>query len=824
MKKLTAKDKKKIIDLLQQGKPLPEIYKPRLFPSGDKEYIELTKEYQLVYKGKKRKEDIIAGTPESPLQELRSFKTENTSEDGWRNMLIFGDNLMALKTIYEDQRGENKYGTKNKIKLIYIDPPFATKQDFMKDREKAYRDKIIGAQFIEFLRKRLILMREILADDGSIYVHLDWKKGHYMKAIMDEVFGEHNFLNDIARQSVFSHSDSKRFGRNSDTLLVYSKTSSYIWDTVYQEYSSKYMKSAYSLVEQETGRCYELVSLNAAGDGPPKFFCGKLRIPPSGRHWAGALGKSIEDLETEGRIVISKNDVPRVKYYLDEMPGMASQSIWVDTTDPQSQSKEKIDYPTQKPEKLLERIIKASSNNNDIILDAFAGSGTTLAVAEKLGRRWIGMDCGKLAIYTIQKRMLNLTTQIGSAKKDERKVHERVNEFDEHLKNSQGLFLINEKAKKGELEITDGFLEDLHKIVSRTQKNGEFSLVCPEDKFLVKKYDEDEEGRKIINKDRITYVVSFIEPKEKTEKEKPLKAKAFTLFNAGIYDNEAILNLDWERYREFVIKLFGVREERHKINGFEVDGYINIHSAYVWDYPHQKKLKLDEGYVESLHKTLGGKAGDRFYLIAPVISFSFMMDEIKHGNTTYVFLKVPISILYRLIEKKEKGAFKQPVSENDVNEVIDAVGFDFISQPIVKAECKRMKPESVNLLNQKQKDYVIRIKEFKSGTLLSSPEDFHNFETLSMVLIDYDFDGKVFDLDQAFWAEDLVNAELKRKGIVANARFEERAKECDNLDIRIPEDKVTEKMMVIFIDKYGNEKKQVLSKKDFKQEVRNEGL
>ena len=203
--KLTEQEKKKIIELIEAGKTLPAVNKSKLFDRDDTEFIEATKDYRLVYKGKARKEDIIAQTPAAPFQKIRSFCSDNSFDDDWRNMLIFGDNLLALKTLYEDQRGENRYKTKNKIKLIYIDPPFATKQDFMKDREKAYRDKIIGAQFIEFLRKRLILMREILADDGSIYVHLDWKKGHYIKAIMDEVFGEHNFLNDIIPNFLIGH-------------------------------------------------------------------------------------------------------------------------------------------------------------------------------------------------------------------------------------------------------------------------------------------------------------------------------------------------------------------------------------------------------------------------------------------------------------------------------------------------------------------------------------------------------------------------------------------------------------------------------------------
>lgn len=805
--KLSEQEKQKIIQLIQADKTIPAVYKSKLFDSGDSEFIEATKDYRLVYKGKTRKEDIIAGMPVAPFQKVRSFNSDNRFDDDWRNMLILGDNLLALKTLYNDQRNENRYRTKNHIKLIYIDPPFATKQDFMKDREKAYRDKIVGAQFIEFLRKRFILMREILADDGSIYVHLDWKKGHYIKAIMDEVFGEHNFLNDITRQSVFSHSDSKRFGRNSDNILIYAKSPYYIWNPVYKKYDLAYQRSAYRSIEPETGRRFQTVSLNAAGDGPPKFFCGKLRTPPLGRHWAGALGKSIEELEAEGRIVISKNDVPRVKYYLDEMPGMALQTIWVDTTDPQSQSKEKLGYPTQKPENLLGRIILASSNKNDIVLDAFAGSGTTLAVAEKLNRRWIGMDCGKLATYTIQKRMLNLTTRIGSAKTDARRDYERVDDFEDHSKNSRGLFFVYEKARKGDLVITDTFLKNLAGFISENlsgNKEQSFSLVCPENKFKVHnlKVRENEDGKageKTVTVGKVKFLISFIQTKEKTEKEKPLKAKEFTLYNAGIYDNKQILNMDWKHYKPFVIQLFGVRPEPHKIHGFTADGYIGIHSAYIWDYPNQKNLILDTGYVKTLHTVLGGRAGNKFYVIAPVISMGFMEDEILIDGTTYVFLKVPLSILMALIEKGEPGSLRQPVSENDVNEVIDAVGFDFISQPEVAARYCRKVPENRNLFNQKHKDFVIEITQFRSNTLVYDPEDFENFETLSMVLIDTNYNSEYFNLDKAFWADKIVD-EAKTKAV-----------------IRIPQNEfIGKKMLVIFMDKYGNELKVLKSKGDFK--------
>jgi site-specific DNA-methyltransferase (adenine-specific)/adenine-specific DNA-methyltransferase len=787
---LNDKDRQKIIALLREGKSIPEIYKSRLFPSKDTEFVELTKVYQLVYQGKKRKEDIIAETLEAPLQEVRSFNTNNPFPGGWRNMLIFGDNLMAMKAIYEDQRGANKYGTRNKIKLVYIDPPFSTKQDFMKDREKAYRDKVIGAQFIEFLRKRLIFLREVLADDGSIYVHCDAKKSHYIKAICDEVFQENSFLCQVIWKRIQSGRKAKATKWHSvdDLLLMYEKT-------------------GHSFVPQYLGYSKKYVSRFTEIDEDGRYFWDNI----------GSYSKErLAKLEAQGRVKYSaKGAKPRIKNYLHEGKGVIIDNIWTDIPPINSQADEDTRYPTQKPEQLLERIINASSNEGNIILDAFAGSGTTLAVAEKLGRRWIGMDCGKLAIYTIQKRMLNLTTQIGSAKKDERKLLERIDDFDNHLKNSKAFFVINEKARKGELEIDDAFLDNLHALVSLTQKSGEFTLICPEEKFRIKTFEEDEDGRKIINKDHITYIVTFVEPKEKTEKETPLTAKSFTLFNAGIYDNEAILNLNRQAYREFVLKLFEVREEKHTINGFPVDGYIGVDSAYIWDYPNYKNETLDEGYVESLHRVLGGKAGNRFYLIAPVISFAFLMDEIRFGDTKYVFLKVPISILARLIDNKSLGAFPQPCAETDVNEVIDAVGFDFISPPLVETQCLRLAPVKPDLLTQRRRDFVIRIKEFRSDTLASSPEDFENFETLSMVLIDFNFNGKVFDLDAVYWAEELVNAELKRKGLTSTAKYAERVKDCDYLDVRIPEETSTDNMMVIFVDKYGNEKKQILKRKDF---------
>jgi DNA modification methylase len=761
---LSDNDRKKIIELIEAGKPLPSLYKTKLFKRDDSEFVELTKDYKLIYKGKARKEDIISQTPASPLQKIRSFNSDNAFEDGWRNMLIFGDNLMALKSIYEDQREENRYKTKSRIKLIYIDPPFATKQDFMKDREKAYRDKIIGSQFIEFIRKRLILMREILADDGSIYVHLDWKKGHYIKAILDEVFGEYNFVNEIIWHYFgFKRSTSSNFPRKHDSIFAYSKSGNKVWNPIFREYSKEYLS--------------------------------RWKVDDDGKLYRDDVNPTAGGART---------------IYLKDLKGDLVESVWNDIPPVNPVAKERLNYPTQKPEDLLERIINASSNENDIVLDAFAGSGTTLAVAEKLGRRWIGMDCGKLAVYTIQKRMLNLTNKIGSAKKDERRDYERVSDFEEHSKsNSRGLFFIYEKARKGDLKITDNFLKNLSEFVANNLSScgeEEFSLCCPENKLILNEFklEEEEKSSKVgevaVKVGKIKFLISFIQPKEKAEKEEKLEAKEFTLYHAGVYDKEQILNLPWESYQPFVSQLFSLRSDPHEIYGFKVDGYIGVHAAFIWDYPNQKNLTITREYIESLHTVLKNGAGTKFYIIAPTTCMSFMEDEIEVDNTTFVVLKVPLSVLKALIEKGETGSIKQPMSEDDVNDVIDAVGFDFISQPQVKAEYKLISPEKDPLFNQGKKDFVIKISDFRSNTLIYDPEDFENFETFSMVLVDTDYNDKYFNLSKVFWANNTVKEDNG----------------CKKALVVIPEDEFTgSKMMIIFIDKYGNELKVVREKGDF---------
>lgn len=778
---LTEEQKRLLIAKIEKGEPLPAEYRRLLFGLDDAEYVERTGVYSLEYKGKAREQDILADTPAAPLQEIRSFNADNphpAPHADWRNLLIYGDNLLALKALYEDQRGPNRFGTRDKIKLIYIDPPFATKQDFMKDREKAYRDKLIGAQFIEFLRKRLVLLRELLADDGSIYVHLDWKKSHYIKTVLDEVFGEVNFFNEIAWHYFgFKRSTASNFPRKHDTILAYGKSDSRIWNNIFKPFSQKYLARWKT---DEEGRLYR-DDVNPTGGGARLIY-----------------------LKPEGDLV---------------------DSVWDDIPPVNPEAQERADYPTQKPESLIERVILASTNKGDIVLDAFAGSGTTAVAAEKTDRQWISIDCGRLAIYTAQKRLLNLTTKIGGDKKDVRREHERVDDFGAHSKSpSKAALLIFDRSKDGELEITDAFLTEFAKFLishcpSKRGVAPEFSLLCPANKLILSKLRKIEEkelkaGQFAVDVGGVRFLISFVEPKTKSEPSKPLKARQFALFNAGVYDRVRIRELDWTAYKPFVMQLFGVRDDPHPIHAFQADGYIGTDSVHIWNYPDQKNLTLDEGYIESLHQTMRGHGGGRFYVIAPVSALSFMTDELRYGDTRYIVLKVPESMLARLLDSGQPGALKQPMSESEVNEVIDAVGFDFVSQPLTEQQFLLLPPPDADLTNQHLREAVVRLNRFQAKTLSTSPEDFANFETLSMAMVDPDFNSDVFSLGSVHWGEQLVAAELKRLQDEGD-QDGKSAGDCTRLDIRIPSETLGAKVMVILVDRYGNEKRLEIAREEF---------
>lgn len=359
---------------------------------------------KLQYKNKEDIRKVISAPPHATLKEVKSFGQNRL--DGWGNMLIFGDNLQALKALIKEPN------IKGKVNLVYIDPPFGTNQDFKggisrtvsksRQDDTVYEDRLIGAEYIEFLRKRIILLREILADNGSIYVHIDWKMCHYVKVLMDEIFGQERFINNITRIKCNPKSfKRKAYGNMTDAILFYSKTDNYIWNDQREEFTEEQIKTLFPKVDKE-GRHYTTLPLHAPGEtlNGPTGKEWKGRKPPKGSHWQYSP-EELDKLDEQGLIEWSPTGNPRRIYYAEEAikKGKKRQDIW-EFKDPQYPS-----YPTEKNLEMLKTIISASSNPDDIVLDCFAGSGTTLVAAEELGRRWIGIDNSKVAIDVAQKRL-----------------------------------------------------------------------------------------------------------------------------------------------------------------------------------------------------------------------------------------------------------------------------------------------------------------------------------------------------------------------------------------------------------------------------------
>jgi len=366
--RLTEEEKLALIDALNNDtEPNPDLV-PKLFPSTAEKFdvvsLDRAKVPTLEYAGKRSRAAILAeasaGIGAAPLQVARCFG--EAKEDEWENMLVQGDNLQFLKTCYRNEDPLIKDKVKGKVKLIYIDPPFATKSDFGgKEGEKSYTDKVVTAEFLESLSERLLLLKELLSDDGSIYVHLDNKMVHYVKIILDQIFGRQNLMREII-WSRGNPSGGKAAAQNwihtHDTILFYAKNKDLVvFNKLYEPYSDEYIKQRFVHEDEK----------------------GKYRLQGNDNR----------------------------KQHLNDSKGKAMTSVW-EIPNINVMALEKTGYPTQKPETLIERIISASSCPGDIVLDAFAGSGTTPAAAEKLGRRWIACDFGKHAIYTMQRRMMRI--------------------------------------------------------------------------------------------------------------------------------------------------------------------------------------------------------------------------------------------------------------------------------------------------------------------------------------------------------------------------------------------------------------------------------
>ena len=370
-----------------------------------------TPECHLVYEGKESDESVLTNTPSASLCKITAFGKSVKLADSnvWTNMLVLGDNLQVLKAMLGNP------SIKGRVRLVYIDPPFSTNHEFRggskrtstisysRGDEPAYKDTLTGSVYLEFLRKRLIMLKEILAEDGSIYVHIDWKKGHYVKVLLDEIFGKEHFINDIARVKCNPKNFRRAaYGNIKDMILLYSKTDDYVWHESLEDYSKEDILKLFPKVDKK-GRRYTTNPLHAPGEtanGPTGQPWHGIK-PPRGRHWRYAP-EVLEDLDTQGLIEWSATNNPRKKIYAEDYMKKKKkrQDIW-ELKDPAYPL-----YPTQKNLEMLKVIIAASSSSNNLVLDCFAGSGTTLLAAEQLSRRWIGIDDSPLAIEVTMKRLM----------------------------------------------------------------------------------------------------------------------------------------------------------------------------------------------------------------------------------------------------------------------------------------------------------------------------------------------------------------------------------------------------------------------------------
>ncbi len=353
---------------------------------------------QLQYPNKKTEKEIFDSIPNIELERINSSAN--------LNLLIHSNNLVALKQLI------TKHNLAGKIDLVYIDPPFATNNTFTITEGRAstisnssngtvaYKDTLKGFDFIEFLRERLVLLKMLLSDRGSIYLHIDYKIGHYVKIIMDEIFGIENFRNDITRVKCNPKNfERKGYGNIKDLILFYSKSDNLIWNEPKVSYTEEDKLKLFPK-KDKAGRHYTTIPLHAPGETKngktSQAFKGIL--PPQGRHWRSNV-EVLEQLDNEGLIEWSDNGNPRKIIYFDEQEGKRIQDIW-EFKDPQYPV-----YPTEKNSDLLDIIVKTSSNENSIILDCFAGSGTTLKAAQKNGRHWIGIDQSEEAIKAITTKL-----------------------------------------------------------------------------------------------------------------------------------------------------------------------------------------------------------------------------------------------------------------------------------------------------------------------------------------------------------------------------------------------------------------------------------
>ncbi|MEU2331160.1 DNA methyltransferase [Streptomyces althioticus] len=362
------------------------------------------------------------------------------------NKLIYGDNLEILRGSLIPSQS---------VDLVYLDPPFNSNRSYnvlFKDRSgeespaqiEAFDDtwnwshetealymellegdyplaikdaleamrRLLGENdvlaYLTMMTARLIELHRVLKPTGSLYLHCDPTASHYLKIVLDAIFGAESFLSEIIWKRTSAHNRVRRFGPVHDVILYYTKGKSWTWNPQYVPYDQEYIDRDYRRIEETTGRRYRISDMTSNRPGSRHEWKGMP--PPGNRYWAYSL-ESMERLEAEGKIVYSTRGYPQVKRYLDEMPGQLVQDVWTDIAPINNRAAEKLGYPTQKPLALLERIISTSTNEGDVVLDPFCGCGTTIDAAQRLGRRWIGIDVTTLAIDLIDARLRHTFTE-----------------------------------------------------------------------------------------------------------------------------------------------------------------------------------------------------------------------------------------------------------------------------------------------------------------------------------------------------------------------------------------------------------------------------
>lgn len=629
---LTVEEKDQIINAINKGlEPSPDLL-PKIFPGTAEKFdvavLDRAKIPTLEYAGKRTKAAIlaegIAGIGAAPLQTVRCFG--DAKENEWKNLIVQGDNLQFLKTCYKNVDPLIKDKVKGQVKLIYIDPPFATKSDFGGiDGEYSYTDKVDRAHFLETLRERLIYLRELLADNGSLYIHLDSKMSHYVKVVMDEVFGKDNYLNEIIWMKTKPKS-STASGKIHDTLHWYAKNINTVEiNPIWIDQDLEYVKKTYKY--EDKGGQYGWVTLDAPGQGEPKEFNKVTIAPPSGRHWAWSQDKINEEYE-KGNIKIGVKGAIYQKRYLQKTEGQIVGSLWIDSEvriGLMNSSYESVGYPTQKPERLLNRVIQSATIPSDIVLDCFAGSGTTGAVAEKLDRRWIMCDFGKHAIYTMQKR----------------------------------IFRIAESKKLG-------------------IKENEISIICDECGSVIAENEIYKKCKKCS---------SIFEKDEKSIKEKYEKVpKPFCVVSSGAYDFTHIMDLrkNKDAYIDFTLGLFQLARDEEKVTRFHL---ANIYSLKdnnpvevypVWEDKFLKDVRIDENFLRGIVDQAGGRLRGDYYIVTPESCANVGDTTLKNQDgkdVNFHILTFPYKILEDISQKLELE--EQPSSAENINNLVTSTSFYF---------------------------------------------------------------------------------------------------------------------------------------------------